>query len=172
MYAYLKLALGSGGSSWGWVGVGWWVAVGRAGWLCPAGGPGWGCRFGSAGGGWAGVGLGLGRLRVAGCPLAGFGSRVGSPYFSAAWVAHCMRTSPDYLIHLGRRDKVIVLFQDPLGDLMVLGRTGLDMNKTLNNDPLATLSKNGPDRPETSPTLTGRPCLRAWGVCIVAACQA
>ncbi len=69
-------------------------------------------------------------------------------------------------MHLGHGDKVIVLLEDPLVTLWFCGRAGLDMNKTLNNDPSVTLSKNGPDGPETSPTLTGRPCLRARGVYI------
>ena len=81
---------------------------------------------------------------------------------------YCVLKRSEKRVTLGaqRQGHSKLLFQDPLGDLMVLGRTGLDMKKTLNNDPLATLSKNGPDRPETSPTLTGRPCLRAWGVYI------
>ena len=50
-------------------------------------------------------------------------------------------------IDLGRRDKVIVLLEDPLWDVMIFGRSGLDVNKTLIKDHLATFKfPTGPRR--------------------------
>ena len=49
-----------------------------------------------------------------------------------------------------RGDKVTLRWACPIGDLMVLGRAGLDINETINDDPLATLA--------------GGPCLRAPGL--------
>ena len=66
-----------------------------------------------------------------------------------------------FTVHLGREDKVILLLAHALGDLMVLGRAGLGINTTINNDPLATLANNGLDGPDTSATSICGTCLRA-----------